>query len=115
MAAEIIRRVGMDMCVPHGVYVNGEQVGIHGVEQEARKHYDRICCTSITPQQRQRERDKRRTVRQMPIASPRYRVMYLKNDKEHCSAWLYREGHAEQSLAMMQAKYGVKTEIIYVD
>ena len=115
MATEIIKRVGMDMCAPFGVYVNGEQVAIYDDEEKASKHYDRIRCTFMTPQQRQRERDKRRTVMQRPIASPRYRVMYLKNGKEHRSAWLYREEHAEQGLAMMQAKYGPKNAIIYVD
>lgn len=115
MATEIIKRVGIDMCAPYGVYVNGEQVGIYDDEEKARKHYDQICCTAMTPQQRQRERDKLRTVLQRPIASPRYRVVYLKNGKEHRSAWLYREKHAQQGLAMMREKYGIKNAIIYVD
>ena len=115
MATTIIERVGMDMCAPFGVHVNGEQVAVYDDEQKAQKHYDRIRCTVITPQQRQRERDERRTVQQSPVASPRYSVMYLKNGKEHHSAWLYREEHARQGLAMMQAKYGQKNAILYVD
>lgn len=64
---------------------------------------------------RQRESDRRRTVMQTPISTPRYRVMYLKNGKEHRSSWLYREEHAQQGLAMMRAKYGERNAIIYVD
>lgn len=115
MATEIINRVGMDMCAPFGVYVNGKQVAIYDGEQEASKHYDRLRRAVMTPQQRQRERDRQRTVLQTPISTPRYRVMYLKNGKEHRSAWLYREEQARQGLAMMSAKYGERNAIIYVD
>ena len=52
---------------------------------------------------------------QTPISSPRYCVMYLKDGKEHCSAWLYRKEFAQQGLAMMCAKYGERNAIIYVD
>lgn len=52
---------------------------------------------------------------QHPISAPRYKVMYLVNGKERQSAWLYDEVHAQQGLAMMQAKYGDKNAIIYVD
>lgn len=112
---ESIKRVGMDMCFPFGVYVNGEQVAVYNHEQEASKHYSHLRCAAMTPQQRQRERDQRRTVMQTPISAPRYRVMYLKNGKEHCSAWLYREEHAQQGLAMMRTKYGERNAIIYMD
>ncbi|HQS38319.1 MAG: hypothetical protein B7Y69_08295 [Sphingobacteriia bacterium 35-40-8] len=115
MATEIINRVGMDMCAPYGVYVNSEQVAIYDSEQEAEKHYDRLRRAAMTPQQRQRERDRQRTVMQTPISSPRYCVMYLKNGKEHHSAWLYCEARAQQGLAMMRAKYGERNAIIYVD
>lgn len=69
----------------------------------------------MTPKQCRRERDRIRHVMQQPIATPRYRVLYIKNGKEHQSAWLYRREHAQQGLAMMQAKYGPKNAIIYVD
>ncbi len=50
-----------------------------------------------------------------PIATPRYKVIYLVNGKEKESAWLYRKEHAQRGLEMMQAKYGKKNAIIYVD
>lgn len=63
----------------------------------------------------QLERDRRRTLRQAPIAAPRYRVLYLVNGRERRSAWLYSEDRAQQGRRMMQAKYGVRNAIIYVD
>lgn len=62
-----------------------------------------------------KERDQLRTASQAPISAPKYRVMYLKNGREYKSAWLYREEHAVQGLAAMQAKYGNRNAIIYVD
>lgn len=61
------------------------------------------------------ERAALRQALQAPIASPRFKVMYLVNGKERESPWLYREDHAKRGLAMMQAKYGAKNAIIYVD
>lgn len=113
--AESINRVGMDMRAPFGVYVNGEQVAIYDDEQEASKHYNRLRSAAMTPEQRQRERDRMRTVMQMPISAPRYRVMYVANGKERRSAWLYQEQNARQGLALMRAKYGERNAIIYVD
>ena len=115
MATEIINRVGMDMCAPFGVYVNSKQVAIYDDEQEARKHYDRLRRAVMTPQQRQRERSRQRTAMQTPLGSPRYQVLYLKNGREHHSAWLYCKARAQQGLAMMRAKYGESNAMIYVD
>ena len=70
---------------------------------------------AMTHFQRQGERDQRRGSLQAPISAHKYRVMYLKNGQEHKSAWLYREEHAAQALAAMQAKYGNRNAIIYVD
>ena len=113
---ESIRRLDMGAhAISWGVYVNEKQVAIYGTYELASKHCDALHQAAITPEQRQRERDRRRTVMQMPIAVPRYRVKYLKNGKEHRSAWLYREEHARQGLAMMSAKYGERNAIIYVD
>ena len=98
-----------------GVYLNEKQVAVYDTHKAAYEHCDCLHQAAMTPEQRQRERDRRRTVKKMPIATPHYRVMYLKNGKEHCSAWLYRKEHAQQGLAMMRAKYGERNAIIYVD
>ncbi|GAA5138030.1 hypothetical protein [Alloalcanivorax gelatiniphagus] len=50
-----------------------------------------------------------------PISAPRYRIFYLVEGKERQSAWLYDESNARKGLAMMQAKYGKKNAVIYVD
>lgn len=50
-----------------------------------------------------------------PISSPRYKVMYLVNGKGRESAWLRKRESAQRGLKMMQAKYGKKNAIIYVD
>lgn len=34
--------IGMDMCAPFGVYVNGEQVAVHQSESEAEAHYQAL-------------------------------------------------------------------------
>ncbi|MFZ2387385.1 MAG: hypothetical protein WAW69_06225 [Polaromonas sp.] len=95
--------------------MNDKQVTVYDTHAAAGKHCDCLHQAEITPEQRQRERDRRRTLMQMPIAAPRYRVMYLKNGKEHQSAWLYHKAHAQQGLAMMRAKYGERNALIYVD
>jgi hypothetical protein len=56
-----------------------------------------------------------RTNMQTPISAPMYRVLYLVNKKEKQSPWLYRLENAKAALAMMQAKYGQRNAIIYVD
>ena len=117
MATETINRVSMEVCAPFGVYLNGEQVAVYDEAQESCKHHNRLRREVMTSRHRhrhrhrQRERDRRRTVLPGPIASPRVCVMYLKNGKEHRSAWLYREEYARQGLAMTQAKYGQKNAI----
>ena len=68
-----------------------------------------------TALERRCERDRLRTVMQPPISAPRYRVMYLANGRERKSAWLYNNDHARKGLRMMQAKYGERNAIIYVD
>ncbi len=61
------------------------------------------------------ERDRLRTALQQPISAPRFRVMYLVNGRERKSAWLYDSARAKRGLGMMQAKYGERNAIIYVD
>lgn len=68
-----------------------------------------------TALEKQLERDRLRTVMQPPISAPCYRVLYLVNGRERKSAWLYTEERAERGLRMMQAKYGERNAIIYVD
>lgn len=65
---------------------------------------------------RLRERDKLRTALQTPIAAPAYTVHYHKpgSKKEYRSPFLYRSDHADQALAMMQAKYGNSNAVILV-
>ena len=65
--------------------------------------------------EKQRERDRLRTVLQQPIAAPRYRVMYMVNGRERKSAWLHDRARAGVGLQMMLAKYGERSAIIYVD
>lgn len=60
-------------------------------------------------------RDKLRTAMQAPISAPMYCVLYLKNGRERRSPWFYRRDHALTALELMQAKYGKKNAIIYLD
>lgn len=108
-------RFAMDMQAPYGVYENGVLVAEHDTEDDAEQHFKRLRYAAMTPQQRQRERDRLRTVLQQPISTPRYRVMYLVNGRERKSAWLYNSDHAQRGLRMMQSKYGERNAIIYVD
>ncbi|WP_445000014.1 hypothetical protein [Halomonas mongoliensis] len=50
-----------------------------------------------------------------PIRAPRYRVIYLAEGQERQSPWLHRRERAQRALALMQAKYGRRNAIIYVD
>lgn len=113
--AESINAVGMGMCAPFGVYVNGKQVAVYDAIEDASDHCARLRSAAMTPQQRQRERDRIRTAMQTPISTPRYRVMYLVNGRERKSAWLYDHDRAKQGLRLMQAKHGERNAIIYVD
>ena len=82
-----------------------------GLREELRAH----AATPKTALEKRRERDRLRTVLQQPISAPRYCVMYLVNGRERQSAWLYNNDHARKGLQMMQAKYGNRNSIIYVD
>lgn len=62
-----------------------------------------------------RERDRSRTDAQTPIAGPRYRVLYLKDRKEHKTAWFHSADMARRSLGIIQRRYGEKNAIIYKD
>lgn len=68
--------------------------------------------TPMSYPERRIERDRLRTARQAPVS--RYRVIYLVNGRERKSAWL-NEQRAEEGLRMMQAKYGERKAIIYID
>ena len=82
-----------------------------GLREELRAH----AATPKTALEKRRERDRLRTVFQQPISAPRYCVMYLANGRERKSAWLYNLDRARKGLQMMQAKYGDRNAIIYVD
>lgn len=62
-----------------------------------------------------RERDRSRTDMQTPIAGPRYRVLYLKDRKEHRTAWFHSADMARRALGIIQRRYGEKNAIIYKD
>lgn len=81
------------------------------LREELRKR----ASTPLSALEKRCERDRMRTVLQQPISTPRYRVMYLVDRRERQSAWLYNADHARQGLRMMQAKYGQRNAIIYVD
>lgn len=36
--------IGMDMCAPFGVYVNGEQVAVYQTEAQAQAEYLTLCA-----------------------------------------------------------------------
>lgn len=52
---------------------------------------------------------------QAPIRAPRYRVLYLKEGREHGTAWFHHRDHAQRALAAMQRRFGERNAIIYVD
>jgi hypothetical protein len=47
--------------------------------------------------------------------STRYRVLYLKDRKEHKTPWFKVRERADVALKLMRQKYGEKNAIIYVD
>lgn len=61
------------------------------------------------------ERDQSRAALQAPIAGPRYCVLFLKDRKEHRTAWLHSADHASRALGIIQRRYGEKNAIIYKD
>lgn len=65
--------------------------------------------------ERLRLRDRRRTALQTPIASAKYRVIYVVGGKERKSSWLYTEQRAKKAFDLMQAKHGQSSAIIYMD
>jgi hypothetical protein len=65
--------------------------------------------------ERQRAKDRARTSLQAPISQTKQCVMYLANGRERRSPWFYRDETARRALELMQAKYGVRNCIIYVD
>jgi hypothetical protein len=73
------------------------------------------AAAPMTALEKRRKSDRLRTVLQPPIAAPRYRVIYLAHGRERKSAWLYNSDHARAGLQMMQAKYGQRNAVIYVD
>ena len=90
-----------------------------------RQHLEIVEAESICPIMRRHEvltpidlkhaRGQRSNITQTPVAGRKYRVLYMKNGREHRSAWLYSEARAAQGLAAMQAKYGKCNAIIYMD
>lgn len=42
--------IGMDMCAPFGVYLNGEQVAVHPGAAEAEAHYRTLLGRATPPQ-----------------------------------------------------------------
>ena len=109
------RTVGRDTVSPYGVYLDGKQVAIYYCQKEAGAHYQRLLHSLMTATEIRRERDHRRTVLQSPISQTKQCVMYFRHGRECRSAWFYTEDRARQALAMMQAKYGERNAIIYVD
>ena len=68
-----------------------------------------------TPLERRKERDRIRTACQAPISQSKKRVMYLVNGRERRSPWFYRDETTHRAFKLMQAKYGERNCIIYVD
>ncbi|MGH1451289.1 MAG: hypothetical protein ACRBBM_17940 [Pseudomonadaceae bacterium] len=61
-----------------------------------------------------RAKDRSRTACQAPIGRPEC-VLYLKDGKEHRTAWFSKPEHAQRALKVMRAKYGANKAIIYLD
>ena len=105
----------MDLHPPYGVYVNCEQVGEYANYLEASAHYEHLRLDSTSPEQRQREKDKKRTALQSPISQTKLRIFYLKDHVEHKSPWFYSNDRANKALEILRAKYGESNAIIYRD
>lgn len=111
----LIKTIGMDLVPPYWVYANGAQVREHATCDNASAHYNRLRLGLMSPDQRQREKDKTRTAMQSPISSTKFRIFYSKNQIEHKSPWFYRAEHAQKALGILKAKYGEDKAIIYRD
>lgn len=70
---------------------------------------------AMTPMQRRRLRDQGRTAAQAPIAAPIYRVLYLKDGREHASPRFYSRDHAKAAQRLMQTKYGERNVVLFID
>lgn len=105
----------MDLHPPYGVYVNCEQVGEYATSDEASSHYERLRLSFMSPEQRQREKDKKRTALQSPISQTKLCIFYLKNHVQHKSPWFYSNDRANKALEILRAKYGESNAIIYRD
>lgn len=80
-----------------------------------RAHRSRVLALGKAGKKTRRLTKRARNFQQTPIASPRYCVMYLKERKEHKTAWFYRHAHAVRALEIMQDRYGEKNAIIFMD
>ena len=57
---------------------------------------------------------KHNTPLQAPVTAPMCCVLYLENGREKRTAWMSRE-RAQKAATLMQAKYGERNAIVYVD
>lgn len=103
------------LCPPYSVYRDGVEISTHATADLAAAECDSLRLHSMTPIQRQRERDRSRTAGQAPIAAPRYRVMYLHGKQERRTAWFHNEARADRALAIVQARVGKTNAITYMD
>ena len=53
------RTVGMDLCAPFGVYLDGIEIGKYATEIEAQRHYDRLRLKPVDTIQEEAERHQR--------------------------------------------------------
>ena len=53
------RTVGMDLCAPFGVYLDGIEIGKYATEIEAQRHYDRLTLKPVDIIQEEAERHQR--------------------------------------------------------
>ena len=53
------RTVGMDLCAPFGVYLDGIEIGKYATEIEAQRHYDRLTLKPADIIQEEAERHQR--------------------------------------------------------
>ena len=57
------RTVGMDLCAPSGVYLDGIQIGKYATEIEAQRHYDRLRLKPVDTLHEEVERHQKVTKR----------------------------------------------------
>jgi len=56
-----------------------------------------------------------RAPRQVPISTPRFKVLFLFGGREKESPWIHSTERAQQALELMRAKYGPRNCILYRD